>query len=125
MRAAVCLLSLVLAAWPVQALTVLLYAHADAAAVDRARQLARAYDRVWLDRDLQPGEPWRPAIGGRICRADLVLVAWSQYAAGSVELASEWRTALSCSRRVVPLLLDGTPLPPDLAARQAINWSMR
>lgn len=122
MRILVLLLAAVLAAAPVQALTVILYARADSAAMHRARLLARAFGPVWVDLDLQPGQPWRRAIAQRVCAADRVVVVWSQYAAGSVELAAEWRQALACGRRVVPVLLDASPLPPELGARQAVDW---
>lgn len=122
MRAAVLALCLVLAAGPVEALTVLLYARADAAEAERVRRLARAFDRVWIDRDLAPGTPWRPAIGRRICSADRVLVLWSAYAAASVEVGAEWRHAAACGRRLVPVMLDSTPMPAELGARQAVDW---
>lgn len=122
MRAAVLALCLVLAAGPVEALTVLLYARADAAEAERVRRLASAFDRVWIDRDLAPGTPWRPAIGRRICSADRVLVLWSAYAAASVEVGAEWRHAAACGRRLVPVMLDSTPMPAELAGRQAVDW---
>lgn len=122
MRPLVLLLALVLASGPVSALTVILYARADEASMQRARSLARAYGPVWVDLDLQPGQPWRRAIAGRLCGADRVLVIWSQAAAGSVELAAEWRQALACGRRVVPVLLDAAPMPPELGAWQAVDW---
>lgn len=122
MRAAVLALCLVLAAGPVEALTVLLYARADAADAERVRRLVSAFDRVWIDRDLAPGTPWRPAIGRRICSADRVLVLWSAYAAASVEVGAEWRHAAACGRRLVPVMLDSTPMPAELAGRQAVDW---
>lgn len=122
MRSAAALLALVLAAGPVEALTVILYARADAPAMQRARALARLHGPVWHDQDLQPGQPWRREIARRICGADPVLLIWSQYAAGSVEVAAEWRQALACGRRVVPVLLDDAPMPAELGARQAVDW---
>lgn len=121
-RAAVLALCLVLAAGPVEALTVLLYARADAADAERVRRLASAFDRVWIDRDLVPGEPWRLAVAARICEADQVLVLWSESAAASPEVAAEWRLAAACGRVLVPVLLDDAPMPAELASRQAVDW---
>lgn len=121
-RGLILALCLVLAAGPVEALTVLLYARADAADAERVRRLASAFDRVWIDRDLAPGTPWRPAIGRRICGADRVLVLWSERAAASPEVASEWRLAAACGRVLVPVMLDSTPMPAELASRQAVDW---
>lgn len=122
MRAAVLALALVLAAGPVSAVTVLLYARADATQAERARRLLRVMEPVWIDRDLAPGTPWRPAIGRRICNADRVLVLWSAYAAASVEVGAEWRHAAACGRRLVPVMLDSTPMPAELGSRQAVDW---
>ena len=122
MRAAVLALALVLAAGPVQALTVLLYARSDAAEAERARRLLRVIEPVWIDRDLVPGEPWRLAVAARICEADLVLVLWSARAAASPEVAAEWRLAAACGRALVPVLLDDAPMPAELGARQAVDW---
>ena len=122
MRALLLALSLVLAAGPVQALTVLIYARADHDHAERARRLLRVLEPVWIDRDLVPGTPWRAEIGRRICRADRVMVLWSAYAAASVEVGAEWRHAAACGRRLVPVMLDETPMPAELGARQAVDW---
>ena len=122
MRAIVALLVLLLSTGHVSALTVLIYARADAGQVERAVRLVRSVDETWHDRDLVPGEPWRTVIAGRICTADRVLVLWSERAAASVEVAAEWRLALACGRVLVPVLLDSTPMPADLGARQAVDW---
>ena len=122
MRAAITLLALVLAAGPVEAWTVLLYARSDAQHAERAVRLLRATGPVWHDRDLVPGEPWRLAIAARICEADRVLVLWSARAAASPEVAAEWRLAAACGRVLVPVMLDSTPMPADLGSRQAVDW---
>jgi hypothetical protein len=102
--------------------TVIVYARADAGAAGQGKALARAFGLVWMDLDLAPGQPWRPAIGARICRAQRVLVVWSGAAAASAEVGAEWRQALACRRVLVPVLLDDTPMPPDLARWQAVDW---
>jgi hypothetical protein len=51
-----------------------------------------------------------------------VLLLWSASAAASVEVAREIQTAVLCSVPLVPVLLDGTPLPGDVQAVQAIDW---
>lgn len=111
-----------LLALPAAAETVIVYARGDAGAAGRARALARAFGAVWMDLDLAPGQPWRPAIGARMCRAQRVLVVWSGAAAASAEVGAEWRQALACRRVLVPVLLDDTPMPPDLARWQAVDW---
>lgn len=107
---------------PCEALTVLIYSRADSEQAEKVRRLLRVSDPVWMDRDLVPGTPWRSEIGRRICRADRVVVVWSAYAAASVEVGAEWRHAAACGRKLVPVLLDGTAMPAELGARQAVDW---
>lgn len=115
------LLCAVLAADPVHALTVILYARQDRPVVDCLARLAAIYGPVWTDADIRPGDPWRAAVGGVIRRADVVLVVWSAAAASSTEVGAEWRQALAAGRRVVPVVTDASPLPSDLASRQWVQ----
>lgn len=108
-----------------QAQTVILYARADRAAVEQLRAIARVYGPVWTDADIPPGAPWRTEVGQRIRSARVVLLLWSATAAQSVEVGAEWRQALAAGRRVVPVLLDAQPLPPELAARQWVDAPAR
>lgn len=114
--------ALILAAMPAHALTVLLYSRVDAAQAEEIRSIARAYDTVWFDGDLRPGDEWRPTVAEQISRADTILILWSQHAARSPEIAAEWRMALASKARVIPVLLDATALPPELALRHWIDW---
>jgi len=111
--------------WPgaARAQTVILYAHADAPAAQRAQALARVYGPVTIDRCLPPGTPWRRTMGRAIAGARVVLVLWSATAAQSPELGAEWRLALAARRpRVIAVMLDDAPLPGELAAVQAVDW---
>lgn len=49
----------------------------------------------------------------------MVLLLWSERAAQSVEVAAEWRQALACRRRVVPVVVDAAVLPGEL---QGVQW---
>lgn len=116
------LLTLSLLAGAAQAQTVILYARADAEAAERARALASAYDQVLIDREIPPGLPWRVVIASAITQARTVLVLWSARSAASVEVGAEWRLAAASGVRLVPVLLDDTPMPAELGARQAVDW---
>ena len=118
--AAFALLMLVLL--PASAQTVIVYSHADADAANRVRQIARAYDVVLMDGDITPGEPWRATVAEWIASARTIVILWSAAAAQSPEVGAEWRQALASGARVVPIMLDSTPLPGELAARQAVDW---
>lgn len=116
------LLALLLAASQASAQTVLLYSRADAARMEQLRQVAALYEPTLIDRDVPAGAPWRAVIATAIGQARVVIVIWSARAAASPEVAAEWRLAVASGARVVPVLTDDTPLPPELAARQAIDW---
>lgn len=102
--------------------TVIVYSRLDAPQAVRAQRLARLYDQVLIDIDLAPGVPWRPALERGICASDRVLLLWSRRAAASAEVAREIQTARLCGVPVVPVLLDGTPLPSDVGQLQAVDW---
>lgn len=119
-----CLLAALLAAAPLAApaQTYIIYSHLDASQALRLRRLAMAYDAVGIDTETRPGDAWRPTIAASILAARTVLVLWSANAAASHELAPEILIALASRARVVPVMLDNTPMPPDLAARHGVDW---
>lgn len=105
-----------------QAQTVVIYARADAAQAQRARDLASTYGPTIIDRDLTPGVAWRPAMASAICAADVVLLVWSARAAASSELRREIDAALVCRRAIIPVMLDSTALPGMIADINAVDW---
>lgn len=115
------LLLLALLCGPVWSQTAVIYSRADAAQARRAVALARVYDAALIDTALPPGVPWREAVAVGICASKRVLLIWSQRAAASVEVAREIQTAMLCGVPVVPVLLDGAPLPGDVTL-QGIDW---
>ena len=117
------LLCAVLAADPVHALTVILYARKDRPVVDCLARLAAIYGPVWTDAQIRPGDPWRRSVAQAIRRADVVLVVWSESAASSAEVGAEWRQALAAGRRVVPVVTDAAPIPAELGHRQWVAVS--
>jgi len=109
-------------AFPAWSQTVVLYSRADAKRADQVHAMASAFGPSLIDRDLPPGVAWRPTIAAAICGASAVFVVWSERAAASVEVRREIDTALVCRVPVVPVLLDGTPLPGLLADVNAVDW---
>jgi hypothetical protein len=115
-------LVLAVAACAASAQTVIVYARADAVAADRVRRLTAAYDPVLMDVDLPAGILWRPALALALAQVQTVIVVWSARAAQSSEVGAEWRHAVASGVRVIPIMLDDTPMPGELGARQAIDW---
>jgi hypothetical protein len=116
---ALCLLLVCVPAW---AQTTLIYSRADAVHAQRAAGLVRLYQPVLIDTALPPGVSWRAVVYAGICSSRYVLLLWSASAAASVEVAREIQTAVLCSVPLVPVLLDGTPLPGDVGQVHAIDW---
>jgi hypothetical protein len=102
------------------------YARADRDAVDQAVDLLRAGGvRVFLDiAAIEFGARWKDALYDALRRCERVMVFWSRAAAASEWVEREWRYALELGKKIVPTLLDPTPLPPELAEFQAVRRLM-
>lgn len=100
------------------------YSHRDEDLVKPVVQLLRANQSlVFQDIDsIQPGKKWRDEIAKGIAESHLVIVFWCDHANASEEVEKEWKTAIELRKDLLPLLLDATPLPPQLAAFQWIDF---
>src|SRR6185369_17054198 len=99
------------------------YARADSQLVLADVELLRACGvRVFVDvRNIGYGEPWRAVLTKAIDACERVIVFWSAAAKVSNWVEREWRMALERGKKVVPMLLDDTPLPMELEEFQALN----
>jgi hypothetical protein len=78
---------------------------------------------VFQDADrIPPGKRWRDEIAKALAESNLVVVFWCDHASQSSEVAHEWRAALEQEKDLLPLLLDATPLPAELADFQWIDF---
>jgi hypothetical protein len=82
---------------------------------------SRIRDAIFWDDDLEPGDPWFEQIASKIDKAHRVYVFWCVHASTSEQVKREYSLALSSSTRVVPVLLDDTPLPPELARLHGLD----
>jgi TIR domain len=100
------------------------YSHADGSLVAPVVRLLRVNKSlVFQDTDgIAPGTKWRAAIAKALSESNLVVVFWCRHAHRSDEVQSEWRAALEQGKDLLPLLLDGTPLPSELSAFQWIDF---
>jgi hypothetical protein len=99
------------------------YSHADSRLVVPVVALLRSSTAlVFLDSDsIPPGTKWRSAIDDAIQDAQILVVFWCRHAQSSKEVTGEYKAAITSGKKVLPLLLDMTPLPTDLAAFQYID----
>jgi hypothetical protein len=100
------------------------YSHADTSLVAPVVNLLRANKSfVFQDIDrIQPGKKWRSEISRALAEAQLVVVFWCDHASRSNEVSKEWKAAIEQEKDLLPLLLDGTPLPAELSEYQWIDF---
>jgi hypothetical protein len=98
------------------------YAREDQEQASRIiEQLVAEGVTVWRDQErLHVGQTWPKALGEAIAASDALLLLWSSRAAESTFVELEWCTAVALKKAVLPCLLDQTPLPPSLAAIEAV-----
>ena len=78
---------------------------------------------VYCDADaIRTSGRWREELGTTLSEANVVLVFWCHHSNTSYEVRKELTLALEQGKDIVPLLLDGTPLPTKLANRRYIDF---
>lgn len=110
------------------------YSHHDKEPIEQIVQLLRtavagaiipdgsAQDLVFFDKDrLIPGTEWSSAIYEAISKSDQVFVFWCRHSANSAEVKREYQLALNLKRVTIPVLVDQTPLPQDLAPIHGVD----
>lgn len=94
------------------------YSRKDASRiVGYSREILRAVigDRVFLDLyGIEPGEDWQAKIEESIRQCSIFFLFWSKHAATSPFVARERLLATVLEKKIVPILLDETPLPPGV-----------
>lgn len=100
------------------------YSHADSSLVAPVVQLLRLNKSlVFHDIDsIRPGRKWRGEIARALADSNLIVVFWCDHARHSDEVAKEWKAAIDQDKDLLPLLLDATPLPPELGEFQWIDF---
>lgn len=80
---------------------------------------------VWIDQEsIYAGDKWPKAIGEGIAKQTIFMLLWSENAVKSHFVEFEWNTALALKKKIFPVLLDSSPLPPSLQALQAIEYDL-
>ena len=76
---------------------------------------------VFWDEDIEPGDDWRESFRRQVVRAGQLFVIWCAHSASSPEVKSEYAHGLATGIRVIPVLVDVTPLSSDLAPINGID----
>jgi hypothetical protein len=75
---------------------------------------------LWLDyRSLVPAKPWYRQIESWIDAADIVLLIVSKESITSKNVEPEWKRAVERKKRILLLIFEAVPLPPEL---QRCEW---
>ena len=98
------------------------YAREDeATAVDVENRLKKLGIVVFRDKSsIYSGDSWPDALGKGIVEHEIFLLLWSRHSAESKYLNREWNIAWTSEKRIIPVFLDETPLPPSLRAFNGI-----
>jgi hypothetical protein len=78
--------------------------------------------RTFLDQDqIQAGDRLPASIRRGIESSDTLLLLWSRNASTSAWVRREWEAALDLRKKIIPYMLDGTPLPSVLEDRLFVD----
>ena len=99
------------------------YAHENRPEVEPSAELLRAGGvQVFIDvAGIAYGDRWQDTLQQALDQCERVMVFWSLAAKASEWVDREWRYALQLGKRIVPTLLDDTPLPPELSQFQTLS----
>jgi TIR domain len=99
------------------------YSHQDSALVEPVVSMLRGFvGLVFHDVvGIRPGTRWREEIDRALLTCDLLVLFWCIHSAASKEVEREYQRALAAAKNVLPLLLDGTPLPEKLMEFQWVD----
>lgn len=99
------------------------YSREDRAIVGPLVSFLRVADQqIFRDMDsIPPGDRWRAVLARTIDRCETVLVFWCRHASESACVREEYTRAIGRQKKLVPVLLDDSRLPSELAQFQAID----
>ncbi|MBL8062078.1 MAG: toll/interleukin-1 receptor domain-containing protein [Anaerolineales bacterium] len=90
---------------------------------DLAHRLEKQEFKVWLDyRSLIPGRPWLEQIHSGLEEAELLLLVVSPESISSRSVEVEWRYFLEHNKRIILLIFQAVPLPPELAGLEWVDF---
>ncbi|MBI2333947.1 MAG: toll/interleukin-1 receptor domain-containing protein [Chloroflexi bacterium] len=90
---------------------------------DLAHKLEKQGFKIWTDYlSLVPGRPWAEQIHNGLAEAELLLLVVSPESISSRSVELEWRHFLEHKKRIILLVFQAVPLPPELAGLEWIDF---
>ena len=84
--------------------------------------VSMSLNQAWVDKSgLRHGEPFPEKILSAIERSDYFLLLWSHRSRQSRWVEKEWNHAFRLGKKIIPVLLDNTPLPMVLESTHAFT----
>jgi hypothetical protein len=72
---------------------------------------------------LQFGEKWEPQLMDAIKESEITAVFWCDHSLKSVNVQNEYEYAIALNKKVLPIRLDWTPFPENLAQYHAVDFA--
>jgi hypothetical protein len=100
------------------------YSRQDRPIVEPVVRLLRVTrdDVFWDVQSIPLGGLWKDEIALAVSRADVIVVFWCSHARDSPHVAREWALGVALGKRVLPVVLDQTSMPPALGAYQGVDF---
>jgi len=90
---------------------------------DLAHRLEKQGFNIWMDYlSLIPGRPWLEQINKGLAEAELLLLVVSPESISSRSVEVEWRHFLEHKKRIILLIFQAVPLPPELAGLEWVDF---
>lgn len=90
---------------------------------DLAHKFQKQGFTIWTDYlSLVPGRPWAEQIEKGLQEADLLLLVVSPESVSSRSVEIEWRHFLERKKRIILLVFQAVPLPPELAGLEWVDF---
>jgi hypothetical protein len=81
---------------------------------------------LWLDyQSLVPARPWLEQIEAGLDNADMLLLVVSKESLASPHVEPEWKGALQRKKRIILLIFEAVPLPPELQGCEWVDFRAR
>jgi hypothetical protein len=100
------------------------YAREDISFVKQLEKKLKASDvDLWVDYcNVLPGDIITERVNEALEQCNTMLLVWSDSAKKSFWVNIEWGSAISVHKRIIPCVLDKTPIPPLLATMAYIDF---
>src|SRR5688572_25678836 len=90
---------------------------------DLAHKLQKQGFKIWLDYlGLIPGRPWANQIQSGLEESELLLLVVSPESISSRSVEIEWRHFLENKARIILLIFQAVPLPPELTNLEWVDF---